>query len=155
MELAEILARIEGRLSTVGLSASKASRQAGKPDAIRNMQRVVREGRQGSVTVETISALAPVLRTTTEWLLTGQGKQEADELLELLPADKLNPLTDVEVTTSMAWAFRALEDAITEAEARILARAIVRAIRMPVTAEADKRALIETAVRLFSARQKG
>jgi hypothetical protein len=94
MELSEILVRIEGRLSAVGLSASKASRQAGKPDAIRNMQRAVREHRRGSVTVDTISALAPVLRTTTEWLLTGQGKREADEVLELLPVGKLNPLTD-------------------------------------------------------------
>jgi hypothetical protein len=154
MELAEILARIESRLSAVRLSASKASLKAGKPDAIRNMRRAVKEGRQGSVTVETISALAPVLRTTVEWLLTGQGKQEADELLELVPADKLNPLTDAEVTIAVAWAFQALEDGITETEARILARAVVRAIRMPDTPEPDKRRLIETGVRLFSARQK-
>lgn len=154
MKLPEILARIENRLSAVGLSASRASQKAGRPDAIRNMQRAIREGRQGSVTVETISALAPVLRTTTEWLLTGQGKQEADELLELLPADKLNPLADAEVTTSIAWAFEALVEGMPEAEARILARAIVRAIRMPATAESEKRRLIETAVRLFGARQK-
>jgi hypothetical protein len=154
MELAEILARIESRLSVVRLSASKASQEAGKPDAIRNMQRAVREGRQGTVTIETIAGLAPVLRTTSEWLLTGQGKQEVDEILELVPVDKLNPLSDSEVTTSMAWAFQALENGMTEPEAQILARAVVRVIRMPAAVGADKRGLIETAVRLFSARQK-
>jgi hypothetical protein len=51
--------------------------------------------------------LAPVLRTTAEWLLSGRGKEEADELLELLPADKLNPLTDAQVIASMALAFQA------------------------------------------------
>jgi hypothetical protein len=154
MELAEILARIESRLSAIGLSASKASRVAGKPDAIRNMQRAIREGRQGTVTIETIGALAPVLRTTSEWLLTGQGKHEVDEILELVPVEKLNPLSDSEVTTSMAWAFHALEKEMTEPEAQILARAVVRVIRMPAAVEADKRGLIETAVRLFSTRQK-
>jgi hypothetical protein len=41
-----------------------------------------------------------------------------------------------------------------EPDARILARPIVRAIRMPVAAEADKRGLMETAVRLFGERKK-
>jgi hypothetical protein len=54
----------------------------------------------------------------------------------------------------VAWAFQALVYGMAEPEARILARAIVRAIRIPVATEADKRGLTETSVRLFSERQK-
>lgn len=52
----------------MGLKADAVSRQAGTPDAIRNMRRAVKEGRDG-VSTKTIAALAPVLKTTPAWLL--------------------------------------------------------------------------------------
>lgn len=73
MELSTVLKRIERRLKDLDLSADRASREAGKPDAIRNLRRAVKDGRQG-VTTGTIAALAPVLKTTAAWLLEGKGQ---------------------------------------------------------------------------------
>ncbi len=78
--LADVVKRVEKRLKAVGLAASAASRQAGlSEDAIRNMQRAAqgKTSRQG-VSTRTIQALAPVLQTTTAWLLEGSGDEEAD-----------------------------------------------------------------------------
>lgn len=73
MELSAILARIEARLIDLGISASAASTQSGlSPDAIRNLRRAVQDGRtNASVSVRTISALAPTLKLTENYLLTG------------------------------------------------------------------------------------
>lgn len=78
MELSAVLKRIERRLKELGLSADAASRDAGKPDAVRNMRRAVKSGRKG-VNTSTIAALAPVLKTTAAWLLEGKGRHEAAE----------------------------------------------------------------------------
>lgn len=77
MELQDIMARIQQRLDTLGMSASAASKAAGKPDAIRNLQRAIEQenGRQGMSTA-TLNALAPVLRTTAIWLLAEAGPEE-------------------------------------------------------------------------------
>jgi SOS-response transcriptional repressor LexA len=73
MELAAILARIEARLIDLGISASAASTRSGlSPDAIRNLRRAVQTGRTGAgVSVRTISALAPTLKLTENYILTG------------------------------------------------------------------------------------
>jgi SOS-response transcriptional repressor LexA len=76
MELREILARIERRLNAVGLSASAASKAAGKPDAIRNLQRAVEKDDRQGVSTATLNALAPVLKTTAVWLFAGAGPEE-------------------------------------------------------------------------------
>ncbi|MCB5173683.1 LexA family protein [Microvirga lenta] len=76
MELREILTRIEKRLEVVGLSASAASREAGKPDAIRNLQRAVEKDDRQGVSTATLNALAPVLKTTAVWLFAGAGPEE-------------------------------------------------------------------------------
>lgn len=57
--IGEVVKRIEARLARLGMSAAEASKLAGKPDAIRNMQRAARDapGRKGANTA-TISALA-------------------------------------------------------------------------------------------------
>lgn len=73
MELSDVLARIELRLKATKLSADKASRLAGKPDAIRNMRRAIKDGVRVGVSTDTISALAPVLSANPAWLLTGEG----------------------------------------------------------------------------------
>lgn len=75
MNLAAILRRIERRLKLLKLSANAASKEAHKPDAIRNMRRAVKEGRNG-VNMATLEALAPVLRTTLPWLLEEKGDEE-------------------------------------------------------------------------------
>jgi hypothetical protein len=76
MELRGILERIEKRLDAVGLSASAASKAAGKPDAIRNLQRAVEKDDRQGVSTATLNALAPVLKTTPVWLFAGAGPEE-------------------------------------------------------------------------------
>jgi hypothetical protein len=78
VHLQEIINRIDQRLESLGISALEAERRAGRRDAIRNMRRAVARGK-GGVTMRTIDALAPALSATSEWLLTGQDKIEADE----------------------------------------------------------------------------
>jgi len=79
MDLPSILGRIELRLKALDMSAAAASKASGKVDCIRNMQRAVEEdqGRQG-VSTATIAALAPVLKTTPQWILTGTGTEDTD-----------------------------------------------------------------------------
>lgn len=82
MELHDILARVEHRLQVTGLNETAASKQAGKPDAIRNLRRAVKEnGRQGMSTA-TLKALADVLETTAIWLLAGAGPEERQRVGE-------------------------------------------------------------------------
>jgi hypothetical protein len=71
LDLAGILDRVERMLDAKGLKADAASRLAGKPDAIRNLRRAVRNGKRTGVTTATIAALAPVLGTTPGWLIDG------------------------------------------------------------------------------------
>lgn len=79
MKLKEILARIERRLKVLDISADKASKQAGKPDAIRNLRRAVKEGSRSGISTATIEALAPALETTATWLIEGSGSEDATE----------------------------------------------------------------------------
>jgi len=71
MDLEGVLTRIESRLKAVGLSAHAASLEAGRPDAVRNLKRAVKNHDRRGVTTETLLALAPVLKTTAAWLLDG------------------------------------------------------------------------------------
>ncbi|MUZ63223.1 phage repressor protein [Agrobacterium vitis] len=69
--LMDILNRIQERLDAVGLSANAASVKAGiSKDAIRNIQRACKSGRDG-ISITTLIKLAPVLQTTPSWLLEG------------------------------------------------------------------------------------
>lgn len=77
MELSKILERVEKRLGAVGLSASAASKAAGKTDAIQNMRRAVKEGGRVGVSTATLNALAPVLQTTAVWLFAGAGAEDS------------------------------------------------------------------------------
>lgn len=72
MELKPVLRRIEERLKLLGLSADKASKLAGKPDAIRNLKRAVKDGGRKGVSTDTLKALAPVLGVTPGWLIGEQ-----------------------------------------------------------------------------------
>ena len=85
--------------------------------------------------MRTIDALAPALSTTPEWLLTGQDKIEADETTEIILVDKRSPLDDDRVIEAFGLAFQSLVGKlITEVEAYILARSVVRIIRLPEAA---------------------
>jgi hypothetical protein len=78
--LKKIVARIDKRLAAVGLKAATASRQAGLSEsAIYNMKR----GAKGKIATRganaaTFIALAPVLKTTPAWLMSGEGPEVAE-----------------------------------------------------------------------------
>lgn len=88
LDLAGIYDRVQRRLEAVGLSADKASKLAGKPDAIRNMKRALDEGKRTGVTTSTLTALAPVLQTSTGWLLDGTGTEAIPREIERVPLDR-------------------------------------------------------------------
>jgi len=76
MKAKDILVRIESRLSDLGMSATRAQKAAGTPDAIRNLQRAIREGRDMPPKAATLERLAVVLQTTPAWLQSGIGEPE-------------------------------------------------------------------------------
>lgn len=82
--LEEILARIEAKLAQVGLTESRAAKIAGLSDsAIRDMRRAIKAGREDAgVSTRTLFALAPVLETSAEWLLTG--REEGSSIVSLM-----------------------------------------------------------------------
>lgn len=152
MELAAILSRIEARLKATELTANEASRRAGKPDAIRNLRRAVENGMRRGISTATLSALAPVLSTSQAWLLTGRDGAEAEGVA--IEAAFNPALAPEEANLAMAWAFEALGLG-TEAECRVLARAVLRAIRTPPapgtlpSSPEEKRLAVLEAIRLF------
>lgn len=80
-DLKNVVERIEKRLEVVGLSASRASVEAGlSKDAIRNLQRAA-QGKAPSrgVSSQTVGKLAPVLRTTPGWLLDAAGDSDIEQ----------------------------------------------------------------------------
>jgi repressor LexA len=79
--LAAILERIDARLQEAGLSESKAATLAGLSNsAIRDMRRAVKAGKaDAGVSSRTLIALAPVLGTSAEWLLTGRAEADLAE----------------------------------------------------------------------------
>lgn len=86
MALEDVVARVKSRLQALGLSAQAASKAAGlSPDAIRNMERAVKEGKRQGVSTRTVTALAPVLHTTSGWLLEGQGDEDAGVTTDTVP----------------------------------------------------------------------
>lgn len=69
-----LLARIDRRLEAVGLKQHAASQLAGKPDSIRNLRR----GKTQEMSPATLRALAPILKTTVEWLMQGTGPEDIE-----------------------------------------------------------------------------
>ncbi len=84
MKLEEVLARIESRLQALDLSAHSASLAAKKPDAIRNLKRAAKNKQRRGITTETLTALAPVLKTTAAWLLEGIGDPASGNLVRVV-----------------------------------------------------------------------
>ena len=88
----EILARIEQRLSETNQVATTASKDAGRPDAIRNIQRAIQKGQHYSISLDVIDDLAKQLKTSPKWLIFGDasdghiGSSNDDLLAALLEA---------------------------------------------------------------------
>lgn len=76
MNLSAVLKRIERRLEALEISADAASKAAGKPDAIRNIRRAVKNGQRQGVNMTTLDALASALKTTPQWLHDGVGPED-------------------------------------------------------------------------------
>lgn len=73
-DLETVPGRIQHRLEVVRKSAHAASIEAtGSPSAIPN----IINGRSQNPRIDTLTKLAPVLRTTPEWLMSRQGPEEA------------------------------------------------------------------------------
>jgi hypothetical protein len=80
--LRDIVNRIELRLAALGVSATRASSEAGlSQDAIRNMLRRRETEPEAGVSTVTLQALAPVLKTTAAWLLDATGPEDLEDLL--------------------------------------------------------------------------
>jgi SOS-response transcriptional repressor LexA len=78
----DVLERIDRRLEALGLSPRKASIDAGLgPDAIRDLKRKP----ESSPTLRTLSALAPVLRTTVAWLAEEVGPEDPEGADNTIP----------------------------------------------------------------------
>lgn len=71
--------------NAVGLAAGMSR------DALRSMRRAIREGRQHGVSSTTLARLAPALRTTVEWLATGEGVEDIGISTETLLVDPERP----------------------------------------------------------------
>jgi phage repressor protein C with HTH and peptisase S24 domain len=83
----EILQRIVARLKAVGLTESAAGKLSGMSgDTIRSFRRGIAAGTAQGITSRTAERLAPVLHTTPEWLLTGEGIEDTREETAPSPA---------------------------------------------------------------------
>lgn len=81
----ELLHRIQARLKAVSLSESAASKAAGlSADTIRNLRRDLGAGKPRSMNAASLEALAPILRTTPQWLLTGEGSEEGEASVSIV-----------------------------------------------------------------------
>lgn len=80
----EILGRIFKRMNALGLSRNAVGIQAGLTrDIVRSIERGISSGRQRGVSSSTIEKLAPVLRTTPQWLLSGEGPEDGGDHIDV------------------------------------------------------------------------
>jgi hypothetical protein len=153
MNLADILARVDMRRKALGLSDNAAQNRAGKPGAISNLRPAVKQGKKRSgISTATLRALAPVLEVRPEWLLTG--KEEMDGADSGRHAERTDAMSESDVMQLLTWCFELLDGA-TEEEARVAARALLRAYRTPqapdgsVSDSQGKRQSVKFAIDLF------
>lgn len=82
-DLKSIYERIISTCEELHRSANQVAAAARKPDAIRNMRRNIEAGKDGSVNVDTVVAIAHQLGISPGWLITGEGesglKKESDD----------------------------------------------------------------------------
>jgi transcriptional regulator with XRE-family HTH domain len=88
MPVSQIRARIRQRLDALGLSMQAASKEAGLSEAY--LKQFLSE-RQDDITVGKLDALAKALKTSSGWLLTGEGDpsvqpdQETADIIGIIP----------------------------------------------------------------------
>jgi hypothetical protein len=126
MDLADILARIDQRLSALGITDNAVQIAAKKPGAISNMRAALKKGGRSGISTTTLKALAPVLKARPEWLLTGEGEMDEADARRL--ADRIEGMSDGDAGQLLTWCFQLLEGA-PEEEAIVAARAVLRAYR--------------------------
>ncbi len=150
MQLAEVLERIETRLKVLKMTENAASQAAGKPDAIRNLRRGVQSGARKGISTATLAALAPVLKTSAEWLMTGRNPPDAEETA--VEAAVSLPYADAILALTLAFETLRLGS---DAECRVLARAVLAASRTRRSprggpfSDDERRQLVSEAIRLF------
>ncbi len=150
MQLSEVLERIEARLKILNMTENAASQAAGKPDAIRNLRRGVKSGARKGISTATLAALAPILKTSAEWLLTGHNGLEAEETAK----EAAVSLPYADAILALTLAFEALRLG-SDAECRVLARAVLAASRTRRSprggpfSDDERRQLVSEAIRLF------
>ncbi len=84
--LKAVVARVHQRLDALGKSARAASLEAGlSEDAIRNMERAVKNDARSGASTKTLTALAPVLETTVAWLMEGAGDEVVEATTDSVP----------------------------------------------------------------------
>lgn len=95
----EIFERIEQRRQALGIKPNAVGLAAGMSrDALRTMRRAIDAGRQHGISSKTLERLAPALRTTVEWLATGEGMEDIGISRETLLNDpSAQPSIPVEV----------------------------------------------------------
>ena len=151
MGLADILARIDRRLSDLNLTDNAAQTMGKKPGAISNLRVAVRKGGRSGISTATLNALAPILQARPEWLLTGEGEMDEADAARL--ADRLETMSGPDAVQLLTWCFQMLEGA-PEEQSLVAARAVLRAFHTPQSAgeapldQAAKRQLVELAIRL-------
>jgi hypothetical protein len=150
MQPAAVLERIEARLKVLNMTENAASLAAGKPDAIRNLRRGVQSGARKGISTATLAALAPVLKSSVEWLLTGRNAPISEEAV----VDAAVSVPYAEAIQALTWAFETLQLG-SDAECRVLARAVLtasRTLRSPrggPFSDEERRELVREAIRLF------
>ena len=150
MQLAEVLERIEARLKVLNMTENAASQAAGKPDAIRNLRRGLQSGARKGISTATLAALAPVLKTSADWLLTGRNAPEVEETA----VEAAVSLPYADAILALTFAFEALRLG-SDAECRVLARAVLAATRTRRSPQGgpfsddERRQLVSEAIRLF------
>jgi len=82
----EIYQRIQSRMAELGLTEYAVKREL-KTDIVRSIRVGLERGTQIGVSTRTIRKLAPVLRTSPEWLLTGEGAKDTGISRETLLGD--------------------------------------------------------------------
>lgn len=90
----EILERIQRRMQKLDMS-EYAIRKALGTDLVRSIRTGLAKGIQNGVSSRTINRLAPVLRTTPEWLLSGDGVEDTGIAKEMLVDEAFNPAQPV------------------------------------------------------------
>ncbi len=81
----DLLHRIQARLTAVRMSESAASKAAGlSADTVRNLRRDLNAGKPRSMNAASLEALAPILKTTPQWLMTGEGAEDGHGSVSLV-----------------------------------------------------------------------